>query len=206
MATLLNLQVLSVPIFFVAPGVVATTVYSYLIPSERKKLADYLVELVTFSMFYLALFFWLITLLYQRSVQSNPLLFDLLVLLTVFVIPALLGWLASYLLQARWLRRLVKLVVHPVPLSWDYIFSRDKSYWVKFYLKTGEKVGGYFSTKSFASSYPDPQEIYVEEVWRLDENDTLTEMVVSTAGGFVKAEDCKFIEFLKVEENQNNGK
>jgi Family of unknown function (DUF6338) len=51
------------------------------------------------------------------------------------------------------------------------------------------------------SSYPDPQEIYVEEVWRLNENDALTEMVVSTAGGFVRAEDCKFIEFLKVEEN-----
>jgi Family of unknown function (DUF6338) len=151
LAALLNLQVLSAPLFYVAPGVVATTVYSYLIPSERRKLADYLVELVTFSMFYLALFFWLIALLYQHNVQANAWLFNLLVLLTVFVIPALLGWLASYLLQARWVRRLVKLVIHPVPLSWDYIFSRDKSYWVKFYLKTGEKVGGYYSTKSFAS-------------------------------------------------------
>ncbi len=200
MATLLNLQLLSVPLFYLAPGVVAATVYSYLIPSERRKLADYLVELVTFSMFYLALFFWLVALLYEQSVQSNKWLFDLLVLLTVFVIPALLGWLASYLLQARWLRRFVKLVVHPAPMSWDYIFSRNKSYWVKFYLKTGEKVGGYYSTKSFASSYPGPQEIYVEEVWRLNENDVHTEMVGSTAGGFVKAEDCKFIEFLEVKE------
>jgi Family of unknown function (DUF6338) len=199
--TILNLQVLSIPLFYLAPGVVATTVYSYLIPSERKKLADYLVELVTFSMFYLALFFWLVALLYQKSVQSNVWLFQLLVLLTVFVIPAFLGWFASYLLQARWLRRFVKLVIHPVPMSWDYIFSRNKSYWVKFYLKTGEKFGGYYSTKSFASSYPDPQEIYVEQVWRLNENDALIEMVVSTAGGFVKADDCKFIEFLEIKEN-----
>lgn len=197
MAELLNLQVLPIFFFYVAPGVVATTVYSYLIPSEKRKLTDYLVELVTFSVFYLALFFWLVALLYRVDIQSNAFFFNLLVLLTIFVVPAFLGWLASYLLQASWMRRLVKTVVHPVPTSWDYIFSRGEPYWIIFHLKTGEKIGGYYGSKSFASSYPETLEIYVEEIWRLDEYGILREEVVSTAGGYIKAEDCKFIELLR---------
>jgi hypothetical protein len=197
LAALLNLQVLPIFFFYVAPGVVATTVYSYLIPSEKRKLTDYLVELITFSVFYLALFFWLIALLYRADIQSNVFFFNLLVLLTIFVVPAFLGWLASYLLQASWMRRLVKSVVHPVPTSWDYIFSRGEPYWIIFHFKTGEKVGGYYGSKSFASSYPEMQEIYVEEIWRLDEYGILKEEVASTAGGYIKIEDCKFIEFLR---------
>ena len=176
---------------------VATTVYSYLIPSERKKLADYLVEVVTFGMFYLALFFWLVALLYSAYLQSNIFLLVLLTLLTAFIVPAFLGWLASYLLQSPRLRRFAKLVVHPVPTSWDYIFSRGEPYWIILHLKTGERVGGYYGGKSFASSYPEPQEIYIEELWRLDENGILKEEIINSAGGYVRVEDCKFIEFLK---------
>jgi len=194
---LLNLQVLPIFLFLVAPGVVATTVYSYIIPSERRKLADYLVEVVTFSMLYLALFFWLVALLYNAYLQSNIFLLILLTLLTAFILPAFLGWFASYLLQTHWLRRFAKFSVHPMPTAWDYIFSRGKPYWIIFHLKTGERVGGYYGGKSFASSYPDTQEIYIEELWRLDGNGILDEEVTSTEGGFIKVEDCKFIEFLK---------
>jgi len=58
---LLNLQVLPIFLLFVAPSVVASTVFSFFFPTEGgRKLADYLIELITFSMFYLTLFFWLI--------------------------------------------------------------------------------------------------------------------------------------------------
>lgn len=200
MSALLNIQILPIFLFYVVPGVVATKVYSYLIPSERRKLADYFVELITFSMFYLALFFWLIGLLYMPSVQSNIYLFYLLVLVTVFIIPAFLGWLGSYLIQASWLRHFTRLVVHPIPMAWDYIFRKGKSYWVVFYLKNGEKIGGYYSSVSFASGYPDIQDIYVEQLWRLDEKGRFSEKVDRTAGGYFKSENCNYIEFLSVEE------
>lgn len=201
MVSLLNTQVLPIFLFFVAPGVVATGVYSYLIPSQRRALGDYLVELVTFSMFYLALFFWLIAFLYRTNAQSNALLFNLLVILTVFIVPALLGWLGSYLMQAPWLRLHTKLVVHPMPMAWDYVFKKGESYWIIFHLKNGKRIGGYYSTKSFASGYPDTQEIYVQELWQLDEFGRFRQRVGRTAGGFFKTEDCDFIEFLSIKED-----
>ncbi len=188
------------------PGVATTTVYSYLIPAERRKLADYFVEVVTFSMFYLALFFWLLALLYSAYLQSNIFLLVVLTLLAAFIVPAFLGWLATYLMQAPWLRRFAKLVVHPIPTPWDYIFGKGESYWVIFHLKSGERVGGYYSSKSFSSSYPDPAEIYVEQIWRLDEEGRFREKVGRTAGGFIKAEDCKFVEFLSLKEDQGYGR
>ncbi len=174
MVALLNMQVLPIFLFFVAPGVVASRVYSYLIPSERRKLADYVVELVTFSMFYL------------------------LMLVAVFIVPAILGWLGSYLMQAPWLRQFAKLVIHPVPMSWDYVFSKGKSYWIIFHLKNGKKIGGYYSTDSFASGYPDTQEIYVQELWQLDELGRFRQKVGRTAGGYFKTEECDFIELLSL--------
>ncbi len=198
MEALLNIQVLPIFLFFVAPGVVASRVYSYLVPSERRKLSDYLVELVTFSMFYLALFFWLIGLLYTAEIRSSAFLFYLLMVVAVFIVPAILGWLGSYLMQAPWLRRFVKLVIHPVPMSWDYVFSKGKSYWIIFHLKNGKKIGGYYSTDSFASGYPDTQEIYVQELWQLDDLGRFRQKVGRTAGGYFKTEDCDFIELLSV--------
>ena len=53
---------------------------------------------------------------------------------------------------------------------WDYVFSRRQAYWVIVHLRDGRKIGGRFDRKSFASSYPADEQIYIEEVWRLDED------------------------------------
>lgn len=198
MEALLNLQVLSIFIVFVAPGVVAATVFNYIGSSVRKRLADYLVELITFSMFYLALFFWLVDLLYSPVVRSHAFLLYPLEILAIFVVPAFLGWLGTYLLRSRWLRRFARLTVHPDPMAWDYIFNRNKSYWVVFHHKNGKMIGGYYSDNSFVSGYPDDQEIYVEQMWYLDKYGRFLSKDDRSMGGYIKASDCDLIEFLSV--------
>jgi hypothetical protein len=103
-------------------------------------------------------------------------------------------------MQAPWLRRFAKMVVHPVPMAWDYAFNKGKSYWVVFHLKNGKKVGGYYSNESFVSGYPDAQDIYVQEMWRLDELGRFNTKVSRTAEGYFRVEDCDYIEFLSVKE------
>lgn len=44
-------------LFYIVPGVVATKIYRFLNPSDQQNYTDYVIELVTFSMFYFALFF-----------------------------------------------------------------------------------------------------------------------------------------------------
>jgi hypothetical protein len=61
-------------------------------------------------------------------------------------------------------------------------------------------LGGYFGENSFATSSPEPQEIYVEEVWRLDEDGRFVERVEGTDGAMVNREDCELIAFFKTRE------
>jgi len=197
LADLLNTTTLSIFLFYVVPGVIATKVYRMLIPNDQKNYADYVIELVTFSMFYLALFFWLIALINRADIRTNTLLYNLLVFVTIFVIPALLGYVGSLLSKATWLRRLVRTQRHPTPTGWDYVFQQPKSYWMVFHLKSGKVVGGFYDHTGFVSSYPQAQEIYISQLWRMSKDEKFLEEVERTAGGIIRAEECEFIEFFE---------
>jgi hypothetical protein len=80
---------------------------------------------------------------------------------------------------------------HQSPTSWDWFFSnRAGNYYVLFHRKEGKELGGYFGERSFATSSPNAQQIYVEEVWLLDEDGRFVERVEETDGAIVNREDC----------------
>ena len=197
MGDILNSATLGIFLFYIVPGVVATKVYRFLNPSDQQNYTDYAIELVTFSMFYFALFFWLLILINRADVRSNLVLYNVLIFLTSFVIPALLGYIGSRLTKASWLRKLVRTQRHPTPTGWDYVFQQPKSYWILFHLTSGKLIGGYYDHTGFVSSYPQPQEIYVSQFWRVSDDGKFLEKVDRTAGGIIKAEEWTFIELFE---------
>lgn len=50
---------------------------------------------------------------------------------------------------------------------------------------------------SFASSFPNPQDIFMQEVWKIDENGAFSEKLERTAGLLVKDEEMSFLEFFE---------
>lgn len=70
--------------------------------------------------------------------------------------------------------------------------------YVRFHLKEGDDVGGYFGQYSLASSYPNAQQVYVEEAWRLHEDGSFAEPVASTVGAVVNLEECELVEFVAI--------
>jgi hypothetical protein len=197
LGNILNTATLSIFLFYVVPGVVATKVYRVLNPADQKNYADYMIELVTFSMFYLALFFWLVALINQVGIRANSILYNFLVFLTIFVIPALLGYVGSLLTKASWLRKLARTLRHPTPTGWDYVFQQPRNSWVLFHLKSGKLIGGYYDHMGFVSSYPQAQEIYISQFWRVSDDGKFLTKVDRTAGGIIRAEECTFIEFFE---------
>jgi hypothetical protein len=63
-------------------------------------------------------------------------------------------------------------------------------------LKDGRRFGGLYSSKSFASSSPAQPEIYLEEVWILDESGLFKAKVDRTAGVLIAGEDILALEFF----------
>lgn len=100
--------------------------------------------------------------------------------------------LSSKLLKGR--------IVHPTPKAWDYFYSLGKPVWVLVHLKNGNKIGGLFGDDSFASSFPNEQDIYLEEVWHVDEEGILLDKINQTAGLLINDKEIEYLEFFELDD------
>ncbi|MCL6580964.1 MAG: DUF6338 family protein, partial [Firmicutes bacterium] len=80
--------------------------------------------------------------------------------------------------------------------SWDYFFGKRRPCWVLVHLKTGGLVAGLMGAKSFASSYPEQRDLYLEEAWQITEDGRLEAPVPGTLGLWVHGEAFHMLEFL----------
>ena len=103
-------------------------------------------------------------------------------------------WVALWAWMRTW-EVFQKNAPHPVAKPWDFIFQQRKQYWLILYLKDGSQVGGRYGLKSFASSAPADEQIYLEEVW-LVEGGVLQRAVKGSAGILVGASEISHIEFF----------
>lgn len=190
-------------LYFVVPGFVLLRTYDLIVPAERRDFTQAFVDVVAFSFAILAFWFWPFFALVAYNerlptVAYYTLLF-ILTLLVAFATPVFLAY-AFYKLRTEGF--LKGKAPHPYPTSWDwFFFERADNYYLRFYVKEGEDFGGYYGAKSFATGFPNAQQIYVEEVWRLDEGGELAVSVEGTRGAIVNMADCTMIEFLKVQES-----
>ena len=90
-----------------------------------------------------------------------------IILIGVLVTPPIWSYLFLRLTKAKWISSLIVSKQNP----WDWFFSKREPLWVIVELTDGRKIGGVFSTGSYASSYPSEQQIYLEKTWAIDEND-----------------------------------
>ena len=89
---------------------------------------------------------------------------------------------------------------HPTARPWDYVFSQRKPYWVKITLKDGTLVAGKYAEKSFTSSSPAPEQIYLEETWILNDKGGFERVKNDTAGVIILSSEISYIE-LRTYEN-----
>lgn len=195
-------QALVLLLFLLVPGFVFIKVFDNLLPGVRRSFAQQVIDIVCWSFTILALWILPAFIVFGLSQRVSGWLFYLLlgalILGGVFGTPILL----AYLIYRLYTRGTLKnWGTRPSPTSWDWFFSnRAGNHYVRFYLKEGTQFGGYFGENSFATSSPKAPEIYVEEVWRLDEDGRFVERVEETDGAMVNREDCTRIEFFKSRE------
>lgn len=97
-----------------------------------------------------------------------------------------------------------KHILRPEVSAWDYIFSSRQSYWVILHLKDGRDIAGVYSSKSFTSAFPYTKDIYLEELWKLDENKEFLAPVPKSAGLWIVADEISSIEFFYYIEEDTN--
>lgn len=193
---LLSAEGLRIFFYFVVPGVVATWMVGLLSPAQKPKFPEALAEAVAFSVLNDILLSWLPTCAGSAfGGHYESFLRRAAFVLTYFVAPALLAM--AYV----WLRR-SKFVgghlLHPDPTAWDYCFGRQKPGFIIANMKDGSWVGGYYGPGSHVSSYPDVQQLYIEQAWRITEDGKFREPVEGSDGVLLSFSECSHIELFDV--------
>lgn len=181
-------------IAFVIPGFLSIKFYQLIFPGTVRSASDQLIDAIAYSCINYALLFWAVLYVEGSDLLAvHPWLYYLFYVFVLFISPFLL------VLSWKWLRtheRFKGSAPHPTAKPWDYVFEKSRPYWIVIYLKNGKKVGGKYSGKSFASSYPVEEQIYLEEAWILTDEGILERPIKGTAGVLVMASEISYLEFL----------
>jgi hypothetical protein len=179
-------------IFFI-PGFITLKVYDLLVPGEARDFSKSLFDAVAYSSLNFAALLWLIGIVRSGSLppwQWYAAMFVLLIGMPV-------AWPILFL-KMRKHPKVARRVPSPNARVWDDIFARRTPYWVIVHLKDQRRVGGLYGGRSLTSHSPAAPEIYLEEVWKLDENGGFTDSRVdSTAGILIMGAEILALEFFR---------
>lgn len=195
----LDPELLPLAVAILIPGFVALRTYSLFVPMEVQSWSESLLEVFAYGMVNYALFFWLADLASSLQ-EAHPVGAWLLGIAFLFATPAGIAVLWNFLRRSD---RLQPWVLHPTPSGWDHHFDRGEPCWVLCHLKSGALVGGLYGTDSLASSHPREPDIYLEEVWQVDEDGKFQERIESTDGMYVQVSDCELVEFFELSRVEN---
>lgn len=182
-------------IAFVIPGFISLKVYSIFIADTNRDTSKQLIDAVAYSCINYAVCLPLLFFTTNHEFSaSHEYWFIVSSLYMILINPILLSWI--------WLKvRKSKIIkgnsIHPIGKPWDYVFAQEQPFWVKVTLKNGEVLGGKYSDKSFASSAPNEEQIYLEETWILSETGKFERPKNGTAGIIILASEISHVELRK---------
>ena len=127
--------------------------------------------------------------------------------LVLLVAPAILGLAVSLLRRLEPLQRRLRRAtgIHPSPSAWDFAFTTFLSGFVLIRLKDGRLVGGSYGSRSFAATYPEPQDLFFERAWRLDGDGTFLEELERSRGVLVRRDVIESVQFFERDERYGEG-
>jgi hypothetical protein len=180
-------------LLFIVPGVVALFIRSKFITGRAPSAKENVVAFVVISLVYYSVTFFLI----ERAFTTQQALAWILLLL---VGPAVFGFILGVAAQKEWgawaANRLGLSIVHVIPAAWDWRFSKitRPGMFVMATLTSGEKVGGFFGSDSFASSDIGERDLYIEEEYVITDEGTWQSRP-EKVGVLISAREIRYIEF-----------
>ena len=196
-----NTDKLTLFIAFVVPGCISLKTYSLIFLRAPKEGSQQIVDAITYSCVNYALLALPIYWVERCNLKENYLgLYVTFYVCSIILMPAAWIFLLNQLRQTQIAQRYL---LHPTSRPWDFAFSKRKNYWLIVTLKNGETFGGLFGPNSFVTSTPEPEQIYLEEVWHINENKGFDEPKKATAGMLLAGSDLQTIEFFNYGEESS---
>ena len=182
---------------FVLPGYVITSIVNAFNPQGRLNESKFFLKCLLYILVNLGVWCWAYSIVLKSTVLKSNFQWFLLAAVTLAG-SALLGLIIGIIKQKMPFSKLLNFcglsTIHPTTLAWDYLFSKQESYYVIVKMDDDKIVRGWFSDKSFASSDPDNHDLFIEqcygEGWSVDSQ---------SRGIYIPGDQIKYIEFKEGE-------
>ena len=188
----LEVDKLIIFILFIVPGFIAIKTYNLLYPSNIK-FSEQVVDAVSYSSINYAL--WIVPSFYvYKSYINKGGFFALgaLAVVVLFISPVGLAFFWKWIREVKYFQ---KFAIHPIGKPWDYYFSKKKTCWIVVKMNNGKQLGGSYGANSFASSYPNEEQIYIDEEWIINDDGGFERAVEQSAGIIIFLKDAESIMF-----------
>lgn len=198
-----TLDGLYIALAFIVPGFVFSAVRNQFTTGRERQGSEQVFRYIAYSAFNYAIFSGVIYLVLDH--YSSPFARAAMWFFVILIGPAITGTLSGASIQNDWVRKSLHRVklrpVHVVPSAWDYKFGRMEGQWVLITLKNDLKFAGYCGVASFASSDMAERDLYIEQVFDIDDENRWTPTRKSV---LVCSGEIRTIEFWPVaKENEN---
>lgn len=157
---------------FVVPGMVIMLVRAQFLTGRVKTMSENIVSYIALTVLYYGLAAPFVE--YVLSFDEPGLAKIAAWLAMIFALPALVGLLLGASAQNDVFRKCLQYLrinpVHVTPSAWDYAFSRLRGdHFVMVTLADGSTVAGIYGQRSFASSDPAERDLYLQEIYDVDD-------------------------------------
>jgi hypothetical protein len=115
-------------------------------------------------------------------------------IVVLFVLPIVYPFIVKSFLKLKFIKNIL---LDPMGKAWDHFFSLRSACYVLIHLKNGNMIGGIFANKSYASTYPFPEDIYLQEVWKVDGTGRFFNKIPNTKGIWICKDNIDYIEFFE---------
>lgn len=180
----------------VLPGLLSIAVYRLVMPARAMDWANAVLQ----ALFYSALNFALLLLpLYWLLFGYDPLRYPgryvAAGLLALFVGPVVWPLVVRALFRSRWVAERINI---PYPTAWDFFFDRRETAFVLVHLTNGALLGGYWGKRSYAGSFPNDGDIYIQAVYHVAPDGKFGDPVPGTRGVLLRKEQYSYLELFAV--------
>jgi hypothetical protein len=175
-------------ILFVAPGFISLKIWGLIHPSQKLVLSESILEALIFSCFNYGATIWVYFLM-----KDADCFWVYFLVLFIFSLgcPVLLKCLLS-------IKFLKNKIINIMPKSWDYFFNKRECCFMLIHINDGKIIGGLYGPDSFASSYPEKEDVYLQETWKIDENGRFIKKIADTKGLLINPDVIEYIELFDI--------
>jgi hypothetical protein len=186
-------KILLLAIFFV-PGFIYLKTYRLFIAETKTDFSKDLYEALGFSFLNAIIFSYPLYIINTTDFLTvHPLLYFLILGVIILIAPVIWAFLFYIVSKKKWFS---KFMIAPTKSAWDSFFSKREAYYCIVTLKNGRMIGGKYGLRSFSSTYPNPKDIYLEEVWKINKKGGFKYKVNQTEGILITENEISTIEFF----------